>query len=110
MVNKPLYMRDWQRMALFFVVFVLLALFATDTLAQQQGGVQFSKIDTLGTSFITWIRGNPTTIFFTLALIVTGFAAAFNRISWMWVVMICVGAFFAFGAPAIVNQLKAIMT
>ncbi|MDF3855620.1 TrbC/VirB2 family protein [Paracoccus pantotrophus] len=100
----------WQ-FTLFSVLMIGAALFATDALAQAtSGGVQFSKIDTLGNSFINWIKGNPTTIFFTLALIITGFLAAFNRISWMWVGMICLGAFFAFGAPAIVTQLKAIFT
>lgn len=106
-MTKPNHMQ----MALFIVLLLWAAMFATDVLAQATaGGVQFSKIDTLGNSFITWIKGNPTTIFFTLALVITGFLAAFNRISWMWVGMICLGAFFAFGATNIVTQLKSIFT
>lgn len=107
-MTKPNHMQ----IALYVALIVGAAMFATDVLAQTTttGGVQFSKIDTLGNSFITWIKGNPTTIFFTLALVITGFLAAFNRISWMWVGMICLGAFFAFGATNIVTQLKSIFT
>ncbi len=95
------------------LLLAILLLSANHALAQTSGsggGVQFSKIDTLGTSFLTWLKGNPITLFFTVALIVTGLLAAFNRISWMWVLMICIGAFFAFGATNIVNQLKAVFT
>ncbi|TRW94289.1 TrbC/VirB2 family protein [Paracoccus sp. M683] len=95
------------------LLLAILLLSANHALAQTTGtggGVQFSKIDTLGTSFLTWLKGNPITLFFTVALIVTGLLAAFNRISWMWVLMICVGAFFAFGATNIVTQLKAVFT
>lgn len=98
---------NFTQLALCLLVVALVGLVATDAVAQQ---VQFSKIDTLGTSFLTWLKGNPITIFFTVALIVTGLLAAFNRISWMWVLMICVGAFFAFGATNIVTQLKAVFT
>lgn len=100
---------NWMRVALFSIVLMFVCMIAGDAFAQS-GGVQFGKIDNLGNSFINWLRNNPTRIFFTLALIVLGFLAAFNRISWMWVVMLCVGAFFAFGAPAIVQQLKTIFT
>ena len=46
-------------------------------------------------------------VFFTVALVLSGFAAAFNRISWMWVLMIALGALLVFGAPGIVADLKA---
>lgn len=98
---------NYTQLTLCLLVLALVGLTASGALAQ---GVQFSKIDTLGNSFLTWIKGNPVTIFFTVALIVTGLLAAFNRISWMWVLMICVGAFFAFGASNIVTQLKAVFT
>ena len=98
---------NFTQLALCLLLVALLGLAATDAMAQQ---VEFSKIDTLGNSFVTWLRGNPITIFFTVALIVTGLLAAFNRISWMWVLMICVGAFFSFGATNLVSQLKALFT
>jgi type IV secretory pathway VirB2 component (pilin) len=98
---------NFTQLALCLLLVALLGLAATDAMAQQ---VEFSKIDTLGNSFVTWLRGNPITIFFTVALIVTGLLAAFNRISWMWVMMICVGAFFAFGAPSIVTQLRSVFS
>lgn len=85
-------------------MFCLAAVMAGEVAAQS---VDFSKADDVGTSFVTWIRGNIATVFFTVALVLAGFAAAFNRISWMWVLMIAVGALFVFGAPGIVADLKA---
>ena len=84
---------------------VLVTWFAGDALAQS--AVDFSKADQLGTGFTTWIRGNIATVFFTVALVLAGFAAAFNKISWMWVLMIAVGAFLVFGAPGFVADLKS---
>lgn len=86
------------------LVAVGLAVSATDAVAQS---VDFSKADDVGNSFVTWIRGNIATVFFTVALVLSGFAAAFNRISWMWVLMIALGALLVFGAPGIVADLKA---
>lgn len=94
------------QMALFVATISIVGLYATDVLAQ----VQFSKIDTLGTSFVNWLKNKPVTIFFTVALIISGLLAAFNKMSWFWVLMICVGAFLAFGAPTLVNQLKGVMS
>ena len=79
-----------------------------DTLAQS--AVDFSKADTVGTGFTTWIRGNIATVFFTVALVLAGFAAAFNKISWMWVLMIAVGAFLVFGAPSFVADLRSVFS
>lgn len=81
---------------------------AGDALAQS--AVDFSKADTVGTSFTTWIRGNIATVFFTVALVLAGFAAAFNKISWMWVLMIAVGAFLVFGAPSFVADLRSVFS
>ena len=69
---------------------LLVTVVAGDALAQS--GVDFSKADTVGNDFVAWIRGNIATVFFTVALVLAGFAAAFNKISWMWVLMIAVGA------------------
>lgn len=98
---------NFTHLALCLLMVALVGLVATDAMAQQ---VQFSKMDTLTGSFLTWLKGNPVTAFFTVALIAAGLLAAFNRISWMWVIMICVGAFLAFGASNIVAQLKSIFT
>lgn len=81
---------------------------AGDALAQS--AVDFSKADTVGTGFTTWIRGNIATVFFTVALVLAGFAAAFNKISWMWVLMIAVGAFLVFGAPSFVADLRSVFS
>ena len=82
----------------------------SDALAQAASGVDFSKADTVGTGFTTWIRGNIATVFFTVALVLAGFAAAFNKISWMWVLMIAVGAFLVFGAPSFVADLRSVFS
>lgn len=87
---------------------VLVAGIAGDALAQS--AVDFSKADTVGTSFTPWIRGNIATVFFTVALVLAGFAAAFNKISWMWVLMIAVGAFLVFGAPSFVADLRSVFS
>lgn len=96
----------------FLIAALFAALLATalagDALAQS--GVDFSKADTVGTGFVTWIRGNIATVFFTVALVLAGFAAAFNKISWMWVLMIAVGAFLVFGAPGFVADLKSVFS
>ena len=85
----------------------LVAGVAGDALAQS---VDFSKADTVGTGFTTWIRGNISTVFFTVAIVLAGFAAAFNKISWMWVLMIAVGAFLVFGAPSFVADLRSVFS
>ena len=42
-----------------------------------------------------------------IAIIIAGFLAAFNRISWMWVGLIVVGGFLVFGGPTLVADLRA---
>lgn len=98
---------NYTQVTLCMLLLVLVGLAATDATAQ---GVEFGKIDNLGNSFVTWLRGTPATLFFTVAFIICGFLAAFNRISWMWVLMICVGAFLNFGAPGLVAALRSIFT
>lgn len=70
-------------------------------------GVDFSDIDTTANGFTTWVRGNLAVAFFTAALAFAGLAASFNKISWMWVLMIALGAFLVFGGSAIVSELKS---
>ena len=77
---------------------------AGDALAQS---VDFSKADTIGNDFVAWIRGNLATVVFTVAFVLTGFLAAFNRISWLWVLLVVVGAFLVFGAPTFVSSLRS---
>ena len=77
---------------------------ASDALAQS---VDFSKADTIGNDFVAWIRGNLATVVFTVAFVLTGFLAAFNRISWLWVLLVVVGAFLTFGAPTFVSSLRS---
>ena len=48
---------------------------------------------------LTWLLG--------IAFVVTGFLAAFNRISWAWVALVVVGAFLVFAGPAIVANLRS---
>ena len=81
-----------------FLMFFLLAALLVTALA------------TVGNDFVTWIRGNIATVFFTVAIVLAGFAAAFNKISWMWVLMIAVGALLVFGAPGFVADLKAVFS
>lgn len=69
--------------------------------------INFTKAEALATSIGTSLGGVLATAFFTIALIIAGFLAAFNRISWMWVGMICVGGFLAFGAATLVSDLRA---
>ena len=78
--------------------------------ALAQSAVDFSKADTVGTGFTTWIRGNIATVFFTVAIVLAGFAAAFNKISWMWVLMIALGALLVFGAPGFVADLRSVFS
>lgn len=88
----------------------LLTLHASEVLAQASGTVDFSKVDKVGTGFITWLKGNIAIAIFTGAFIICGFMAAMNRISWWWVVMIFVGGFFVFGGSTLVTQMKSALT
>lgn len=87
--------------ALTAVAFVVCA---DSALAQ---AIDFSKAEATGTSFIASLRGTIATIFFTLALIVTGFLAAFNKIQWFWFFGVLIGAFLVFAAPTLVANMRA---
>ena len=62
--------------------------------------VVFTKAETVATGVLA-------TAFFGIAFVVTGFLAAFNRISWAWVALVVVGAFLVFAGPAIVANLRS---
>lgn len=100
-------MTNRQSLLLALVSAAVVTSLAGDAFAQAGSGVDFSKADTVGNSFVTWIRGNLATVVFTVAFVLTGFLAAFNRISWLWVLLVVVGAFLVFGAPAFVTSLRS---
>ena len=68
--------------------------------------VVFTKAETVATGVLASFRGTLATAFFGIAFVVTGFLAAFNRISWAWVAVV-VGAFLVFAGPAIVANLRS---
>jgi type IV secretory pathway VirB2 component (pilin) len=72
-----------------------------------EAAIDFTKAEGLATSLAASLGGTFATAFFVIGLIVAGFLAAFNRISWMWVGLIMIGAFLVFGGPAIVANLRA---
>jgi len=69
--------------------------------------VAFDKAETVATGLLASFRGTLATAFFGIAFVVTGFLAAFNRISWAWVALVVVGAFLVFAGSAIVANLRA---
>lgn len=69
--------------------------------------VAFDKAETVATGLLASLRGTLATAFFGIAFVVTGFLAAFNRISWAWVALVVVGAFLVFAGPGIVANLRS---
>ena len=69
--------------------------------------VVFTKAETVATGLLASFRGTLATAFFGIAFVITGFLAAFNRISWAWVALVVVGAFLVFAGPAIVGNLRS---
>lgn len=69
--------------------------------------VVFTKAETVATGLLASFRGTFATAFFGIAFVITGFLAAFNRISWAWVALVVVGAFLVFAGPAIVANLRS---
>ena len=69
--------------------------------------INFGKAEGVATGVLATLRGVFSTAFFGIAFVVTGFMAAFNRISWAWVALVVVGAFFVFAGPAVVANLRA---
>lgn len=71
--------------------------------------IDFGKAEETGNQIIGFMRGPLATIIFVLAFAVTGFLAAMNRISWVWVGGVILGAVLVFGGPAFVDSLRSIL-
>lgn len=72
--------------------------------------IDFGKAEETGNQVIGFLRGPAATIAFVMAFAIAGFLASFNRISWAWPGAICLGAFFVFGGPSIVDSLRSILS
>ncbi len=86
------------------IMAIALVTVGNNALAQ---GIDFSKAEDVGSGLVSSLRGTIATIFFSLAFVITGFLAAFNKISWGWVVGVVLGAFLVFAGPAVVANLRA---
>ena len=92
------------QLALLGLTLCTLILTATEPAMAQ---VVFTKAETVATGILASFRGTLATAFFGIAFVVTGFLAAFNRISWAWVALVVVGAFMVFAGPAVVANLRS---
>lgn len=90
-----------------FVTALLAAAFVLQFDAALAQTIDFSDAEGVATGVLASLRGVFATAFFGIAFVVTGFLAAFNRISWAWVALVVVGAFLVFAGPAIVANLRA---
>lgn len=90
---------------IFLLATCALALAVTEPALAQT--IDFGKAESVTTGVLATLRGAFSTAFFGIAFVVTGFMAAFNRISWAWVALVVVGAFFVFAGPAIVANLRS---
>lgn len=97
-------MKPGIHLAFVVVLSATIALQANNVLAQT---IDFSDAEGVATGVLASLRGVFATAFFGIAFVVTGFLAAFNRISWAWVALVVVGAFLVFAGPAIVANLRA---
>ncbi|SNT34390.1 MULTISPECIES: TrbC/VirB2 family protein [Paracoccaceae] len=91
-------------LALLGLTFCTLLLAQAEPAAAQ---VVFTKAERVATGLLASFRGVFATAFFGIAFVVTGFLAAFNRISWAWVALVVVGAFLVFAGPTIVANLRS---
>lgn len=89
-----------------FLLFLAAAITVQANAALSQT-IDFSDAEGVATGVLASLRGVFATAFFGIAFVVTGFLAAFNRISWAWVALVVVGAFLVFAGPAIVANLRA---
>lgn len=96
-------MKQTQTKFLIAATAATLAVGADSALAQ---AIDFGKAETAGTGLVASLRGPIATVFFSLALVVTGFLAAFNKIQWMWFFGVLIGAFLVFAAPQLVSNLR----
>lgn len=72
--------------------------------------IDFSQAEDGGNQLIGFLRGPAATIVLVLAFAVTGFLAAFNRISWAWVGGVALGGLLIFGGPTFVDGFRAIFS
>lgn len=72
--------------------------------------IDWSKAEAVGTDLTGFLGGSLATTAFIIAFFVTGALAAFNKISWAWVGGVILGAFFVFGGPALVDNLRTSFT
>ncbi|TCS55278.1 type IV secretory pathway VirB2 component (pilin) [Primorskyibacter sedentarius] len=85
---------------------IFLIIHGQEVMAQD---IDFDKATDTGNQIIGFLRGPLATIIFVLAFAVTGFLAAMNRISWVWVGGVILGAVLVFGGPAFVDSLRSIL-
>lgn len=95
---------SYRQIAFFLSASALLLAVTQPAIAQT---IDFTKAEGVTTGVLASLRGAFSTAFFGIAFVVTGFMAAFNRISWAWVALVVVGAFFVFAGPAIVANLRS---
>jgi len=103
---------DARRMASALPVAACLLLaggFGSRVLAQASQGIDFTKANTLGNSWTTWIMGNPVTWFFSTAFVIVGIMAALNRAPWAWLLFIIIGAVIAMPVSSIVSNLNSFL-
>ncbi|WP_134681464.1 TrbC/VirB2 family protein [Paracoccus ravus] len=82
---------------------------ASQVMAQANQGIDFSKANTLGNSWTTWIMGNPVTWFFSTAFVIVGIMAALNRAPWAWLLYVVIGALIAMPASTLVSNLNSFL-
>ncbi|MDS9469676.1 TrbC/VirB2 family protein [Paracoccus sp. MBLB3053] len=83
--------------------------FASRALAQANQGIDFTKANTLGNNWTTWIMGNPVVWFFSTAFVIVGIMAALNRAPWAWLLYIIIGAIIAMPASTLVSNLNSFL-
>lgn len=76
---------------------------ATPYLATAQAAFDLSPVTTAGETFQSWLK-LFLKIVLSIGLMIAGAMAAGNRLSWMWPMMIAIGAFFAFGGPKLIEE------
>ena len=94
------------RLGTFAAASLLLCAYGQGAFAQD---IDFGAAEETGNQIVGFLRGPLATIIFVLAFAVTGFLAAMNRISWVWVGGVILGAVLVFGGPAFVDSLRSIL-
>lgn len=77
---------------------------ATPHFAAAQSSFDLSPVTSAGDTFLSWLK-TFAKIVLSVGLIIAGLMAAGNRLSWMWPLMIAIGAFFAFGGSKLIDEL-----